>query len=245
MAIFGTMTINGDLTFGNTNAAIYGQTVSGTYERAISFPAATSGILHGTWQADSAVGTSDRRLKTNIAPLHQSLLSHMARAKGPTIKNSGGWDRAPAANDNVTENTSILEKEADIVESSSSGPARNGRRDAVEWVLRELRPVSFTFRQGADSKNMNHQRQPRYGFVAQEVEKVVPDLVVDTGATKSMMYQDFIAMITLAAQDHQERLEQQTSDVGKLKSLLKRLGEKLSHLQKRVARVIGPLEAAV
>jgi len=117
---------------------------------------------------------------------------------------------------------------------------KDTRRDAVDWVLRELRPVSFVFREGLDSKNMQGKR--RYGFIAQEVERVAPELVREMGDHKSLVYQDFIAMITLAAKDHQERIEQHHGEVGKLRGLLKRLGEKLGQLQKRVSRVIGPFE---
>jgi len=130
--------------------------------------------------------------------------------------------------------------------STSSGSSGAGsknkktRQNAVEWVLRELRPVSFSFKQGLDSKGMDGRQ--RYGFIAQEVERAIPDVVHETGASKAMSYQDFIALLTLAAKDHQERIEQHHGEVGKLRGLLKRLGEKLGHLQKRVSRVIGPFE---
>jgi hypothetical protein len=194
----------------------------------MSFPDGSSyeGTLHGTWEADSAISTSDRRLKSSIAPLHQTLISQMSRARGEVdaSSDSAGSSAAGSA----------------VGSSSGTGPKKKERKDAVEWVLRELRPVSFTFKQGIDSKTM--QGKQRYGFVAQEVEKVVPSLIHDTGTTKSMLYQDLIAMITMAAQDHQERLQQHNGEVGKLRGLLKTLAEKLGHLQKRVVRVIGPYE---
>lgn len=118
--------------------------------------------------------------------------------------------------------------------SSFSIPAtmKDQRSTAIEWVLRELRPVSFSFKKGTDHKTMG---ESRYGFVAQEVERVVPDIVHNgEGDTKYMMYQDMIAMITLAAQDHQEKLESHGGEVNKLRSLVKRLADKLSRLQQRV-----------
>jgi hypothetical protein len=241
MSIFGTLALGGDtLQFTTASGAIYGRKSDGTYRRAMSFPDATySGVLHGEWQADTVVGTSDRRLKTNIAPLHQTLLSHMSRAQGTTPSKIAQEADLKHISGNETNST---DNETSFIGGNRGGSAKQGRRDAIEWVLRELRPVSFTFRQGADAKSMNRHGQQRFGFVAQEVEKVVPDLVRDTGATKSMVYQDLIAMITLATQDHQERIEQHNGEVGKLRSLVQRLGEKLGHLQKRVARVIAPLE---
>jgi len=181
--------------------------------RRISFPEKgnlRNGILHGEWAADATVQFSDRRLKTNIQPLQNTLQSHMRQAR------------------------------AVAMDARETGKGK--RSNAIEWVLRELRPVSFSFRNGPESKGMNPQRQ-RYGFVAQEVERVMPDLVKDTGTEKAMIYQDLIAMITLAAQNQQERLEQHHGEVSKLRGLTKRLGEKLGQLQKRVARVLGPLES--
>lgn len=139
-----------------------------------------------------------------------------------------------------------MSRAQDTIENSGAGSgerskvARPTQHDAVEWVLRELRPVSFSFKQGLDSKGMDGRQ--RYGFIAQEVERAIPDVVHETGASKAMSYQDFIALLTLAAKDHQERIEQHHGEVGKLRGLLKRLGEKLGHLQKRVSRVIGPFE---
>jgi hypothetical protein len=185
------------------------------------------GILHGNWLSEVVLSTSDRRLKTSIAPLHQTLLSYMSRMKAAQHEELGTTAASgPASFDGETGN-------------NIGAKRRKTRQDAVDWVLRELRPVSFTLKKGLDSKTM--QGTQRYGFVAQEIERQFPDLIRDSG-TKAMVYQDVIAMITLAAQDHQERLESHGGEVGKLRSLLKRLGEKLGHLQKRVALVIGPHE---
>lgn len=220
MAIFSSIKLAGDLQFATVGAGIYGRNGDGTVTKRITFPDSSGtyeGILHGTWEAETTITTSDRRLKTDITPLHQTLVSRMSHMKGTNI------DPLAANKD-----------------GGKVAAKKKTRGEAVDWVLRELRPVSFTFKKGADSKSM--QGKQRYGFIAQEVEKVLPDVVRDLGATKTMMYNDLIAMITVAAQDHQERLDQHHGEVGKLRGLLKRLAEKLGHLQKRVKRVIGPLE---
>merc|ERR1712139_281479 len=72
---------------------------------------------------------------------------------------------------------------------------------AVSWLLRELRPVSFTFRRGPESKFT------RYGFVAQELERVLPTVVREKDDYKHVQYQDVIALLTLTAQSQQERLD--------------------------------------
>lgn len=227
MAIFSTFQLAGDLQFTTADKGIYSRNSDGTTTKRITFPDGTVGAgyeghLHGTWESEGVVTSSDRRLKRDITPLHQTLLSRMSTVKGTTGE---GLDASSSSGSGS---------------GTGTGAKKKTRQEAVDWVLRELRPVSFTFRKGVDSKSM--QGKHRYGFVAQEVEKVVPDLVRDIGATKTMMYNDLIAMITVAAQDHQERLDQHHGEVGKLRSLLKRLAEKLGHLQKRVKRVIGPLE---
>jgi len=125
-----------------------------------------------------------------------------------------------------------------VAQVKSATPIANAmeqRSQAITWVLRELRPVSFSFRDGMDSKSMN----PRFGFVAQEVERVLPELVHDNGQTKYMIYQDLIAMITLAAQDHQVRLERNRGEVSKLRGLVNELAGTLGHLSQRVAGIVA------
>merc|ERR1711879_345608 len=54
-------------------------------------------------------------------------------------------------------------------------PMGTERSSVVNWVLRELRPVSFKFRHGPDAK------YSRYGFVAQELQQVLPGVVRGAG----------------------------------------------------------------
>merc|ERR1711912_15640 len=72
----------------------------------------------------------------------------------------------------------------------------------VSWVLRELRPVSFKFKGGPEAKFS------RYGFVAQELQQVLPSVVrtTDDNQHLAVVYQDLIALLTLAAQNLQDRL---------------------------------------
>jgi hypothetical protein len=123
------------------------------------------GNLHGVWYSDNLVHTSDKRLKTNIQPLVETLN-----------------DRARAAS----------------VEFAASS------EDGAAWVLRELRPVSYRFKKGAESKLQ------RFGFVADEVEATIPQVVRrNTGpdAIKGIAYQDLIAVLAAALQSLQRRVE--------------------------------------
>jgi hypothetical protein len=68
--------------------------------------------------------------------------------------------------------------------------------------MEALRPVSFEMIDDVSESR-------RYGFIAQELENVLPDLVVslNTSATKAVLYQDLIAILTLVIQQQQEHIE--------------------------------------
>mmetsp|Transcript_84491 Transcript_84491/g.225779 ORF Transcript_84491/g.225779 Transcript_84491/m.225779 type:complete len:485 (-) Transcript_84491:65-1519(-) len=71
--------------------------------------------------------------------------------------------------------------------------------DPVSWVLRELRPVSYTFKGEKDT---------RFGFIADELNRALPQLVRTTqGAYSGVVYQDIIAVLTVTAQAQQSRIE--------------------------------------
>merc|ERR1712039_974045 len=118
------------------------------------FKAATfesdGGILHGSWNVESNLITSDRRLKTNIMPLQRTLRDVIA----------------PKAEKKVATPSQLR--------SSSHSQASPGS-DGALWLLRQLRPVSYSFRKGVDSKSM------RFGFIADELETVVPEVVRRSG----------------------------------------------------------------
>lgn len=73
-------------------------------------------------------------------------------------------------------------------------------RGDLDWVLRELRPVSYQFINGSESK------YTRFGFVADELKEILPDVVredvsrdASTGAQyQGVIYQDLIAVRILA-----------------------------------------------
>jgi len=135
------------------------------------------GTLHGIWSADNSVDTSDRRLKKDIMPLGTTLAEKMTR---------------------------IQATEADDVSDGAHSSAETPQAttaEAVSWILRELRPVSFKFRRGPESK------YSRYGFVAQELARVLPQIVREIDGYHHVRYQDIVAVLTLTAQQQQEQLE--------------------------------------
>lgn len=79
---------------------------------------------------------------------------------------------------------------------------------SASWVLRELRPVSYHLRQSIESKAVG---PVRFGFIAQELERVLPNLVhtgLDKHELKGVMYQDIIALLAAAGQESQQRLDE-------------------------------------
>eukprot|EP00429_Kryptoperidinium_foliaceum_P045395 CAMPEP_0176116456 /NCGR_PEP_ID=MMETSP0120_2-20121206/58494_1 /TAXON_ID=160619 /ORGANISM="Kryptoperidinium foliaceum, Strain CCMP 1326" /LENGTH=291 /DNA_ID=CAMNT_0017450721 /DNA_START=206 /DNA_END=1081 /DNA_ORIENTATION=- len=93
------------------------------------------------------------------------------------------------------------------------------RDQPIGWLLRELRPVSFNFKHGPEAKHL------KFGFIAQELETVFPNLVRTIGKddTKAVASQDLIAVLTLALQtlqkefdDARRELEEQRMRVARL-----------------------------
>jgi len=86
------------------------------------------------------------------------------------------------------------EKQAEV----SGQPAANS--GGMSAMLRELRPVSYTYRKGEDSEEF---KQTRFGFVADEIKRVLPEVtrtLDDEDQTQSIVYQDFIAVLTAMIQ---------------------------------------------
>lgn len=95
----------------------------------------------------------------------------------------------------------------------------------MKWLLRELRPVSFQLKRGPEAKYL------KFGFIAQELEAVFPNLVRTVGDnTKAVASQDLIAVLTLAFQnlqkehdDYKKTVLDQQRELESLKRRLDRL----------------------
>lgn len=200
LSVHGTVKVGGDKAEFSSDTYIYDSGGSGlqvyvSNSKSLTFTS-TGGTLHGMWTADEQISTSDRRLKQDIVPLQRSLRSAI-ESKMVTSKPTLAAGGATAA---------------------ASG-------DSALWMLRQLRPVSYTFKEGADSKHM------RFGFIADELERVVPQVVrsVDrkegeVANMKGVVYQDLIALLTAASQAQnvrmdgfRQRFDQLTAELEKMK----------------------------
>jgi len=146
------------------------------------------GILHGSWSVESNLVTSDRRLKKEIAPLQRTLRNIIP------VPAEEAKERRAKATDQLSSGVAVA--------------AADKSTDGALWMLRQLRPVSYSFRKGAESKYM------RFGFIADELESVVPQVVRKVGSSdledqKAVVYQDLIALLAAASQSQQAALEQQ------------------------------------
>jgi septal ring factor EnvC (AmiA/AmiB activator) len=99
--------------------------------------------------------------------------------------------------------------------------------------------VSFTFRRGPESKFA------RYGFVAQELERVLPSVVREKDDYKHVQYQDLIALLTLTAKAQQERLDSLSVETLELRGKVtaeqqerKKLQERLEKLEDLVTKLL-------
>eukprot|EP00435_Cladocopium_sp_Y103_P072219 s154_g39.t1 len=161
----------------------------------------SGGTLHNTWVSNTVLTVSDRRLKKDIKPLQRSL------------------------RDLLTPQAS----EPDVATAAPAG-APKGEDAGALWMLRQLRPVSYYFKKGSESKYM------RFGFIADELESVVPQVVRqgrsdELSNPKSVVYTDLIALLTAAAQGQQQVIERQQGRMDKLLSDFASLKTELVNLK--------------
>jgi len=86
--------------------------------------------------------------------------------------------------------------------------------------LSELNPVNYDMRGDAfPSKGFNDKKQ--WGFIAQEVEKIMPELIhADKDGYRSMNYTGIIPLLTKAVQEQQTEMDKQQKEIDQLKAQL-------------------------
>lgn len=99
----------------------------------------------------------------------------------------------------------------------------------VSWLLRELRPVSFNLKHGPEAKYL------KFGFIAQELENVFPNLVrtTENTDTKAVASQDLIAVLTLALQTLQKDFDDARSQLEEQRVRLARLEQAVFQQQQQ------------
>jgi hypothetical protein len=110
-------------------------------------------------------------------------------------------------------------------------------------ILSELRPVSFVLTGDGDNRE-------RFGFIAQELERVLPNIVVtntanasDAGSSgpKSVLYQDLIAILTAIIQEQQETINALEENVRSLHEVRAAETTSIDAMLSRLVRLEGVL----
>lgn len=108
---------------------------------------------------------------------------------------------------------------------------------ALSQVL-ELNGVSFNWR-ADEYRNKGFSKGKHYGVIAQEVEKVLPEIVrTDPNGDKAVAYTELIPILIEAVKEQQKQIELQKAEVASLKeqqAMVSTLMEKVDALERQVA----------
>jgi hypothetical protein len=197
----------------------------------------TSGSkLHGTWTSEVAI-SSDRRLKQDIEPLlkdimNLSKLHSMQSSTGARerVKTSINQSQSHNTNTGLPLNDSQvvdikLSKSDDSFASSASKP--NQPFGLASKLIRQLRPVSFRYKTSSEAK------YSRYGFIAQELETLVPSVVhsEDLSGLKFVRYHDLLAILALGIQGIDSAIQISAQNID---SLMKRTSNDFAFVHSRL-----------
>jgi hypothetical protein len=125
-------------------------------------------------------------LKDNIKPLLETLQDNFITREGQKQQPP----EVPATQENTTDT------KPEVANITDTKPTQSGTMD---WLLRELRPVSYNLKTGSEGG-----KRVRFGFIADELEQVLPQVVRtkdDAEKRKGVVYPDLIAVLTSAVQE--------------------------------------------
>jgi len=102
--------------------------------------------------------------------------------------------------------------------SSSDRRLKKDITDLDPDIAKRIRPVSFRFKT---------EPKKRYGFIAQEVQEVMPDAVIeDDNGYLSLNYEQMIAPLYALVQEQQARIDDLETKVSRLEALIKQIAPK-------------------
>jgi hypothetical protein len=151
-----------------------------------------------------------------------------------SMSSSGGFLHGSWIAD-ATVSTSDRRLKSDITplaDALSAGAPAEVQNDATTWALRELRPVSYRYKSGPESK------YTRYGFIADEIARVLPNVIrpltSDPEGPVGIVLPDLIALLVEQSQSHQATLERLSSRVEAIEATL---ASRLAALEEAVAEI--------
>lgn len=153
--------------------------------------------------------TSDARLKENVQSLQNplDLLSHVSGVTYNYKLSEINKYREPDKS-KFTEEQSIQENASDMQTSMDAASIEKANRD------KQLQNV-------IDRKEAEEASRKRIGFLAQDVEKVLPELVkTDEDGVKSIDYIGFIPLLVESINEMRLTIQEQQNEIEMLQSLL-------------------------
>jgi len=104
--------------------------------------------------------------------------------------------------------------------------------DKASEAILALKPVTFRYKEELDPDHV-----PQFGLVAEEVEKVSPDLVVrgEDGKLMTVRYDAVNAMLLNEFLKEHRRNQDQQATISELKLILAEQESRLAHQEKKVA----------
>ena len=111
--------------------------------------------------------------------------------------------------------------------------------DKVSEAIHALRPVTFRYK-----KEIDAERTPEFGLVAEEVEKVNPDLVVRDaeGKVYSVRYDAVNAMLLNEFLKAHQKIEEQPATIAQLRSMLAKQETIDANQQKQIEALTAGLQ---
>jgi uncharacterized coiled-coil protein SlyX len=111
--------------------------------------------------------------------------------------------------------------------------------DKTSETILALKPVTFRYKQEIDPAGI-----PQFGLVAEEVEKVNPDLVArdDDGKPYAVRYEAVNAMLLNELLKEHRKVEEQEATIAKLKSALAKQETVDAEQQKQIEALTAGLQ---
>jgi len=169
----------------------------------------------------SASATAERRLVLSRMPVSGGSDSSLKQ----NVKHiDAGLNVIGALQPVTMAGASKIQKTLKLDQMPQGGSDTDLKQDVVALVdgldkIMALRPVSWEWKAEADRKTVDDATQ--YGFIAQEVEKVVPDLVGkgawnDGRAIKTLAVTDMIPYLVAAIKEQQEQIAELKKELSQL-----------------------------
>jgi len=153
-----------------------------------------------------------------------------------------------SSDERLKTNIKPLQKRLDAAALKLGVPAEPGHDDGNDksnWILRQLRPVSYNYKKDPTGNN----NQTRFGFIAQDLERVLPEVIRTTNSQhdnegepadrKAVVYQDLIAVLAQTSKNHQSIIEENNDKINAHKKKLEDLRDESSKVKEETDKLNG------